>query len=222
MNRKQMSRLLRCAASTVVMSVMLVLMLLVSQAAYALDPELSGQRLLRRDIVLESAYNTNNGELVFILNNEGGHDDERSSRLQPLYIVVYPNPVSGIVGTTNCQHQPMDNCPDHGPVFAGLAKSTVPSVYENGVWGHDHIGAFPTTTDRREKKFTVTWVPVAVLFNTVEAAQTHITTKEQLEAAEKAGLVTEIILWEAAFTASQTSERVYRRGTPVTPVAPEP
>jgi hypothetical protein len=115
----------------------------------------------------------------------------------------------------------MDNCPDHGPVFAGLAKSTVPSVYENGVWGHDHIGAFPTSSKKHEE-FTVTWVPVAVLFNTVEASQTHITTKEQLAAAEKAGQITEIILWDAAFQASQTTEGIYRRGTPVTPVPAEP
>jgi hypothetical protein len=212
----------KCAASAIALSLMFMLVLLMSQPGYALDPELSGQRTLGRNIILESAYNTNNGKVVFILQNERGPAHQTVAAVEPLYIVVYPSTVQGTIGTVNCQHQPMDNCPDHGPVFAGLAKSTVPSVYENGVWGHDHIGAFPVSSKKHDKDFTVTWVPVAVLFNTVEASQTHITTKEQLAAAEKAGQVTEIVLWDAAFQATQTTEFVYRLGRPITPVPAEP
>jgi hypothetical protein len=211
-------------------TMLITLFLLVAQAGFALDPRLSGQVELRNGDIVESAYNTNDGSLVFLLTphekhgHDGDHDrdddHEKSSGVAPLYIVVYPTSVSGIIKTVNCQHQPADNCPDHGPVFAGLAEATVPSVYGNGVWGHDHIGPFPAS--RRGDSPSVTWVPVAVMFTTLEAASTHITTIDQLHAAEKAGQVTEVVLWDAAFQASQTSASVYLKGTPVPPGPPTP
>jgi hypothetical protein len=205
---------------------LLAAFLMLSQTGFALDPKLSGQRTLGHN-VLESAYNTNNGQLVFLKTPEGDGDHDRddvqeATSVAPLYIVVYPTSVAGVIGTVNCQHQPMDNCPDHGPVFAGLAESTVPSVYENGVWGHDHIGPFPPLLRNEHRNKNIFWVPVAVLFNTLQAASTHITTIDQLHAAEKANQVTEIVLWDAAFVASQTNILTYLLGRPVTPGPPTP
>jgi hypothetical protein len=57
---------------------------------------------------------------------------------------MYPTEVSGAIGTVICAHQPLDNCPDHGPLLAGLAEAMAPDVYANGVWGHDHIADMPT------------------------------------------------------------------------------
>jgi hypothetical protein len=209
--------------SKIVMPVALMaFMLLAVQAGFALDPKLSGQVELKNGDIVESAFNTNDGSLVFLLTPaaKNGDDDRKSDGVAPLYIVVYPSSVSGIIGTVNCQHQPADNCPDHGPVFAGLAEATVPSVYGNGVWGHDHIGPFPA--GRHGEKAFITWVPVAVMFTTLEAASNHITTIDQLRAAEKAGQVTEVVLWDAAFQASQSSASVYLKGTPVTPAPAVP
>jgi hypothetical protein len=204
-----------------------VFVALFAQTVFALDPKLSGQVELPNKDIVESAYNTNNGTLVFLLTpapkQKGAPDDNenaaaKSAGVAPLYIVVYPSSVSGVIGTVNCQHQPADNCPDHGPIFAGLAESTVPSVYGNGVWGHDHIGPFPATLKSGEPQHVnITWVPVAVMFTTLEAASNHITTIEQLRAAENAGQVKEVVLWDAAFDAFQTTMNFYLKGTPVTP-----
>jgi len=205
----------------IVSTVLAMFVMLFAQAGFALDPKLSGQRELSNKDIAESAYNTNDGSLVFLLTPAPhGNDDRKSDGVAPLYIVIYPSSVSGVIGTMNCQHQPADNCPDHGPVFAGLAESTVPSVYGNGVWGHDHIGPFPAS--KHGEKASVTWVPVAVLFTTIEAASNHITTIDQLRAAEKAGQVTEVVLWDAAFDAFQSTANVYLKGTPVEPGPPTP
>ena len=207
--------------SLVVRLTVAALLVLIAHAGFALDPKLSGQRELPNKDIAESAYNTNNGSLVFLLTPAPhGNDDQKSDGVAPLYIVVYPSAVSGVIGTMNCQHQPGDNCPDHGPVFAGLAESTVPDVYGNGIWGHDHIGPFPAS--KHGEKASFTWVPVAVMFKTMEAASHHITTIEQLRAAEQAGQVTEVVLWDAAFQAFQTTVNVYLRGTPVEPGPPTP
>ncbi len=211
----------RRTLSLAVVPMALMVVMLIAQTGFALDPKLSGQRELPNQDIAETAYNTNDGSLVFLLTPAPhGQDDQKSDGVAPLYIVVYPTSVSGVIGTMNCQHQPADNCPDHGPVFAGLAESTVPSVYGNGVWGHDHIGPFPASL--HGEKAAVTWVPVAVLFNTVEAASNHITTIDQLRAAEKAGQVTEVVLWDAAFLAFQTTGNVYLKGTPVDPAPATP
>ena len=206
---------LKMAIRPMTLLVVLALMVVASQTGFALDPKLSGQVELKNKDIVESAYNLNNGSLVFLLTpaEKNGDDDRKSDGVAPLYIIVYPNAVSATIGTTNCQHQPADNCPDHGPVFAGLAESTEPTVYASGVWGHDHVGPFP---NRRGEHSFITWVPVAVMFTSLDKI-THITTVDQLRAAEKAGDVTEIVLWDAAFNAGQTNASVYLKGTPVEP-----
>ena len=73
----------------------------------------------------------------------------------------------------NCQHQPADNCPDHGPAVSGLAQAAAPLVYSSGVWGHDHLVAAPPSPPAAGD-FNVAWEPVVVLFTSTDAV-TRIT-----------------------------------------------
>lgn len=167
--------------------------------------------------VLEPAYNDANGSLIY-LNTPSGPVHPNAHNTAPLYVIMYPTSAAGSIGTVNCQHQPMDNCPDHGPLLAGLAKQAVPAVYSGGVWGHDHILAPPGSGG----DFNVLWEPIAVLFTNAAAANTHITTLAQLRAAETNGDAFEIPLPQATFHCSVVPASVYNNGTPVTPAPPLP
>jgi hypothetical protein len=109
----------------------------------------------------------------------------------------------------NCAHEGGDNCPDHGPVFSDLAQSVMPSVYGDGVWGHDHIMDSPGGSE-----FNVTWQIVVVLFTNAEAANTHITTEAQLDAAIEAGDAFTIET-PTIFHCNLVSAATYNRATPV-------
>jgi hypothetical protein len=143
----------------------------------------SGERQLGKTII-EPGYDDRTGKLIYVMTPEGApfpsHADAHA--ISPLFLVVYPNSAAASVGTMNCAHEGGDNCPDHGPGIADLAQATVPSVYGNGVWGHDHIMDGPGGSD-----FNVTWQVVIVLFTNAAAANTHITTEAQLDAAIDAG-----------------------------------
>ena len=143
----------------------------------------SGERQLGKTII-EPGYDDRTGKLIYVMTPEGApfpsHADAHA--ISPLFLVVYPNSAAASVGTMNCAHEGGDNCPDHGPGIADLAQATVPSVYGNGVWGHDHIMDGPGGSD-----FNVTWQVVVVLFTHAAAANTHITTEAQLDAAIDAG-----------------------------------
>ena len=143
----------------------------------------SGERPLGRTVI-EPAYDLRPGELTNIMTPQRSPSALRADAgtQAPLYLVVYPNAVAGYVGTMNCAHEGGDNCPDHGPVIASIAQSTVPSVYGNGVWGHDHV-----LDGTGGSEFSVTWHAVVVLFTNLAAASTHVTTAAQLEAALDAG-----------------------------------
>ncbi|HEX8926252.1 MAG TPA: hypothetical protein VF786_10695 [Terriglobales bacterium] len=173
---------------------------------------------------IEPAYNDLTGGFMYLLTPMGtpAVDHTNSNAVAPLYVVMYPTSVSSIIGTVNCQHQPMDNCPDHGPELAGLAKAMMPSVYGGGVWGHDHVGTGHPNPKPAGGDFNVAWVPVAVLFKSTEAAMTHITTLTQLNAAIAAKQVVLIPLTAATFQCSPVAATVYNNGTPVTPVSPLP
>lgn len=94
----------------------------------------------------------------------------------PLYLVLYPTSAKSSVGPLNCEDTPVENCPDHGPPLAGLAKSVVPSVYGGGVFGHDHlVGVANTGGD-----FNIAWDVKVVLFTTSAAANTHLTTLDAI------------------------------------------
>ena len=136
----------------------------------------------------------------------------------PLYLVVYPMSAQS-VGTMNCAHSPMDNCPDHGNDIAGLAEFApfvplaVRNVYANGVWGHDHIVDPPGAPD-----FNIAWHVIVVLFTNSSAANTHLTTDTAIEAAVNAGDAIEVET-PIVFNCNVVAVAPYWRATPVTPTA---
>ncbi|HZS23843.1 MAG TPA: hypothetical protein VFA30_02540 [Gaiellaceae bacterium] len=101
------------------------------------------------------------------------------SQLQPFYLVVYPK---GSTVPVECTHEPLENCPDHGPLIAAGAEKLVPSVYGNGVKGHNHLAA-PTT----DPLFRPIGEPTLVLFKTRKASNEFLKTRAQVLAAVKRG-----------------------------------
>jgi len=166
----------------------------------------SGERQLGRTII-EPGYDDRTGELIYIMTPMGTPSPSHANAhaISPLFIVVYPNAAADAVGTMNCAHEGGDNCGDHGPGIADLAQATVPNVYGDGVWGHDHIMNGTGGSD-----FNVTWQVVVALFTNLDAAKTHITTEAQLDAAIDAGdafsIVTPTIL-HANMVAKATYDR---------------
>jgi len=168
---------------------------------------------------IEPAYDDTTGQLVYLSTpmgtQQGGQVHANAHNSAPLYLPMYP--AASTVGTLNCQHLPMDNCPDHGPLVAGIAQGAVPAVYGDGVLGHDHLVGIASTGG----DFNVTWVPVLLLFTpaaTTQEMNTHITTLTQIHALEAEGHMFEIPLPPAAFKCASVSAAVYNHGTPVTPV----
>ena len=169
-----------------------------------------GERQLGKTII-EPGYDDRTGELIYIMAPEGAPFPSHSNAhaVSLLFLVVYPSSAAASVGTMNCAHEGGDNCPDHGPVFSDLAQSVVPSVYGGGVWGHDHIMDGPGGSE-----FNVTWQIVVVLFTNAEAANTHITTEAQLDAALEAGDAFTIET-PTIFHCNLVSAATYNRATPV-------
>ena len=174
----------------------------------------SGERQLGQTII-EPGYDDRNGRLIYIMTPMGAPFPSHASlhAISPLFLIVYPNSAAASVGTMNCAHDGGDNCPDHGPGIAALAQATVPSVYGNGVWGHDHIMDGPGGSD-----FNVTWQVVVVLFTNAAAANTHITTEAQLEAAIDAGDAFTIET-PTVFNCNLVSAATYARATPLPSVS---
>jgi hypothetical protein len=169
---------------------------------------------------IEPAYDGGDGSFVFLLTPEGARENADAHAVAELYVIMYPTQSAAAVGTVICQHQPMDNCPDHGPTLAGLAMAMVPAVYGDGVWGHDHLISAPPAPRNSGGEFQVAWMPVAVLFKTEEAAANHITTSSQLDAARANGEVIEVPLPPATFHGSVVPANIYSRGIAVPPAAP--
>ncbi len=140
----------------------------------------------------------------------------------PFYVVLYPTASAdvdtAVVGTLLCAHEPADNCPDHGPLLAGLAAAMEPSVYTNAIThapqvaGHDHVMSFPGGGD-----FNINWEPIAVLFTNSNAAEQHLVTVNQIMAAVASGDAILDSLPPAVFHCSPVSVAVWNRATPVTP-----
>ena len=175
----------------------------------------SGERQLGQTII-EPGYDDRNGKLIYIMTPMGAPFPSHANghAISPLFLIVYPNSAAGAVGTMSCAHQGGDNCPDHGPDIAALAQATVPTVYGNGVWGHDHIMDGPGGSD-----FNVVWQLVVVLFTNAAAGNTHITTEAQLEAAIDAGDAFTIET-PTVFNCNLVSAATYSRATPLQPVSP--
>jgi len=200
-------------------SVLLVLALAAGVGAFSAsvraDTLPSGQRTMGQ-ATLEPAYNDLNGNILYLLTPDHAKMHTNPRAWAPLYVVMYPTSAAGSVGTMNCAHQPADNCPDHGPLLSFLAANVwMPSVYGAGVWGHDHLvtGVPPVGGD-----FNIAWEPIAVLFTSNAAANTHITTEAQLDAAVAAGDAIEIPLPSATFLCAVVPAVIYNMATPVTPV----
>jgi hypothetical protein len=200
----------------------ILLMLALPSVTIGADPLPSGEVALGPNLI-EPAYNDIDGTLTYLLTpNEVRQEKANTAHaVAPLYLIMYPSSVAGAIGTVNCQHQPMDNCPDHGPLVSGLAEFAAPLVYSAGVWGHDHLVAAPPSPPAAGD-FNIAWEPVVVLFTNPAAASTHITTIGQLNAAIIANNVTLIPLPAATFQCSTVAAATYRNGTPVAPVPPLP
>ena len=171
--------------------------------------------------VVEPTYNGMDGSFSFLLTPNHRHLNPNAP-VAEIYLIMYPTEVKDTIGTVICAHQPLDNCPDHGPLLAGLAEAMSPVVYANGVWGHDHIADMPGAPHLGGGEFEVNWLPIMVLFNSLETASTHFTTTDQVEEAEALGLITEVPLPPASFHGSPVSAAVYAKGTPVEPVQSVP
>lgn len=212
MNQKSQAPLAKTAAR-----VTLALALCIpGLAAIAAPP--SGEVRFARSVV-EPAYDRDGG-ITYLMTPDGAQLNAKATA--PLYVILYPASVADVIGPVICQHQPMDNCPDHGPALSGLAQAVMPSVYGNGVWGHDHLVSGPPAGPGAGGDFHVVWMPVAVVFNSAEAAASHITTAAALDLARARGDIIEIPLPQAAFHGNPVSASVYQRGTPVPPAPPLP
>jgi hypothetical protein len=131
--------------------------------------------------VIEPVYDDMTGQIRYVSTPRGTAKPNglptNPRATAPFYLPVYP--AGSTIGVTlNCQDVPVENCPDHGPAVAAAAKGIMPSVYSGGVIGHDHLMAGPGS----HGDFNVAWVPTLVLFTNSAAANTHITTLDQLNA----------------------------------------
>jgi hypothetical protein len=173
----------------------------------AADAVPSGQRVLGQSVV-EPVYDADNAGVVrFISTPQHAplHSDTRA--WAPLYLPVYPT--GSTVGQLICPHLPVDTCPDHGPVIAGLAQAIAPGVYGGGVSGHDHV------TELRGVGFDVSLEPIVVLFTSPAAANEHLTTRAAIDAAISRGDAITIPLEAAALHGEQVASQVWSLATPV-------
>jgi hypothetical protein len=190
-------------------SVLLAGAVTVATAAHvaAADPVPSGQRTIGRSVV-EPVYDADNAGIVrFISTPEQAPLNSDPRAWAPLYLPVYPT--GSTVGPLICPHVPVDTCPDHGPVIAGLAQAVAPSVYGNGVIGHDHVAQL------RGVGFHVALEPTVVLFTSLAAANEHLTTRAAIDAAIFRGDAVAIPLEAAALHGEQVSTQLWDLATPV-------
>lgn len=182
------------------------------QAAAAVNTAFpSGERAFG-NVTVEPAYNDVTGAFVYLLTpDKAPFPSKANARARaPLYLVEYPpgTTVSGF----NCAGVP-GNCPDHDIEVAGAATSIMPSVYGTNpmvVPGHDHLVAPPASGG----DFNVAWEVIEVLFTNTAAANTRLTTEQQVEDAVMRGDAIEVDLG-FAFNCSVVPATVYWKGTPV-------
>jgi hypothetical protein len=177
---------------------------------------------------IEPAYDDATGTLVYIQTPNGPpvhpatHIDPATGmprNVAPIYLPVYPTGSGIDPASLNCAHVPADNCADHGPGVADAVAGIEPSVYGAGVVGHDHLlGIAKTGGD-----FNILWEPVLILFTSVQASMTRITTLAQIKAAEAANppQVFEVALPQLTFHCSVVSAAAYNGAVPA-PVVPSP
>jgi len=168
----------------------------------------SGERA-KGQVVIEPVYNDEQaGTIGYVLTPMHAPNPVKSNprSWEPFYLPVYP--VGSTVGPLLCEHMPTDNCPTHGDIIAGAAQSIMPNVYGGGVLGHDHLMDFPGGRD-----FNPNWLPILVLFTSTAAANEHILTDAQIDAAVARGDAIEVPIPEAAFLCAAVPASVYERAT---------
>jgi hypothetical protein len=188
------------------------LALVASGSVAAADSIPTGERTFHQS-TLEPVYNAANaGQIGYILtpDNAPSHPVKAPPiAWAPIYIVVYP--LGTTAGTTfSCMHTPVENCPSHGNGAAAAAQSIEPSVYGDGVLGHDHVLDFPSGDD-----FNIAWEPILVLFTSKAAANEHLLTDDQIAAAVARGDAIEIPRPAGTFNCAVVPAAVWNLGTPV-------
>lgn len=170
----------------------------------------SGEVVVGRTVV-EPVYDDMTGAIRYVSTPMGVPDPVKSNPIAsaPFYLPMYPT--GSTVGPTVCEDVPVENCPDHGPAVAAAAAAIMPSVYGNGVIGHDHLMAGPGS----HGDFNVAWVPTLVLFTSKAAANQHLITDAQVDAAVSSGQAILIPLPQLTFHCSVVSGAVYAHGTPL-------
>ena len=179
----------------------------IAAASAAADPIPSGERLLGQS-VLEPVYDDEQAGVIGFVSTPLHAPLKANPRAwAPFFVPVYP--VGSTVGAVLCQHMPVDNCPDHGPGIAGAAAAIRPAVYGGGVIGHDHLMDFPGGAD-----FDIAWEPILVLFTSKAAANEHLLTDAQIEAAVARGDAIEVPVPQETFHCARVSAAVWARATP--------
>lgn len=173
----------------------------------------SGERVNGQS-TLEPVYDDMTGAIRYVSTPNHAHMNANPTAWAPFYLPLYPMSAANAIGVVNCAHSPADNCPDHGPEVAGAAMQIMPNVYGAGVWGHDHLMAGPGSGG----DFNIAWEPILVLFTNSAAANTHITTLAQINAAVASHDAILVPLPQLTFHCSVVSAAVYNHSTPVTPV----
>lgn len=169
----------------------------------------SGQRVFHQS-TLEPVYDDEHaGAIGFVSTPMNAPLKANPKAWSPIYIVVYPT-TSAVTTPLLCQDVPVENCPEHGPVIAGLAQQKEPGVYGAGVRGHDHLMDYPGGAD-----FDVAWEPVVVLFTNSAAADHQLLTDAEIQAAVNAGDAIEVRLPSAAFHCAAVAPALWQRATPI-------
>jgi hypothetical protein len=175
----------------------------------------SGEVVVGKTVV-EPVYDDMTGAIRYVSTPMGVPDPVKSNPIAsaPFYLPVYP--AGSTVGTTVCEDVPVENCPDHGPIVAGAAQAISAangfgSVYAGGVIGHDHLMSGPGS----HGDFNTAWVPTLVLFKSAAAANQHLITDAQVDAAVASGQAMLVPLPQLTFLCAVVPGAVYSRGTPL-------
>jgi len=181
-----------------------------AQGVPAIQTLPSGERTVGKAAV-EPAYNAETGSLMYLLTPEKAPFPSKANghATSPLYLVEYPP--GSTVGTLNCMGVP-GNCPDHDGLVASVATGAMPGVYgtdPTALPGHDHVADPPGGAD-----WNIAWEVIEVVFTNAQAANTHLTTDQQIEDAVQAGDAIEIDLG-VAFDCAAVPASLYWKGTPV-------
>ena len=181
----------------------------VSASIATADTLPSGERNFH-NATLEPAYNAENaGQIGYLYTPNKAPMMANPAAWSPLYVVVYPTSTT-VTATLNCMHVPFENCPSHGDAVAGAAAQIMPSVYSDGVLGHDHVGDFPGGAD-----FNFAWEPVLVLFTSKDAANQHLVTDTQIAAAVASQNAIEVPVSVLTFNCSWVSGSLWNMATPI-------